>query len=53
MAPNFCAKGDGWEGTISWDLDCVGYFGLRGGDEEGGGISEVRDAGDGGEKVPS
>jgi len=30
----------------------VGDFGLEGGDEEGGGVSEVGDTGDGGEEVP-
>ena len=52
MAPDFGAKGDSGEGSVSGDLDCVGYFGPEGGDEEGGGVGEVWDAGDGREEVP-
>jgi len=52
VAPDFGTKGDSWEGAVSRDLDRMGYFGPEGSDEEGGGIGEVQDAGDGGEEVP-
>jgi len=52
VAPDFGAKGDGRKGTVGGDLDHVGDFGLEGGDEEGRGVDEVGDAGDGREEVP-
>ena len=52
MAPDFGAESDGRKGAVGRDLDCVGDFGPKGGDEKGGGVGEVWDAGDGGEEVP-
>ena len=52
MVPNFGAKGDGWEGAMSRDLDCMWYFSPEGGDKKGRGVGEVWDAGDGREEVP-
>ena len=51
MAPDFGAQGDGWEGAVGWDADRVRHQGPERGDEKGGGVGEVGDAGDGREEV--
>ena len=52
MVPDFGAKSNCGERAVGGDLDRVGYFGPKEGDEKGGGVGEVRDAGDGREEVP-